>query len=194
MACPRKMESIRLYAAFTNMPRIAGMANSVMSRGRDAVPMRATRSSPCDLRAGALGEEGVPTEASGVDFKDWPRCSSCAVICIPHASIVSFAIFRKQTIVCISAHKKEQFITPTARKRRQAEGEMGRLRTRSRPRMLRRSPWATHNAACTVALELAKADAPRPRRRLSPRRLPVGGSAAHRLRAPYPRKRLLPAD
>ena len=149
MACPRKMESIRLYAAFTNMPRIAGMANSVMSRGRDAVPMRATRSSPCDLRAGVpLGEEGVPAEASGVDFKDWPRCSSCAVICIPHASIVSFAIFRKHTIVCISAHKKEQFITPTARKRRQAEVEAGGRGTRSGPLMLRRAPRATHAADC----------------------------------------------
>ena len=61
---------------------------------------------------------------------------------------------------------------------------------------MRCAPWATHNAACTVALELDKADAPRPKRRLSSHRLPVGGAAArtHRLRAPYPRKRLLPAD
>ena len=140
IACPRKMESIRLYAAFTSMPRIAGIANSVMSRGRDAVPIRATRSLPCGLRAGVLGEEGVPAEVSGVDFKDWPRCSSCAVICIPHASIVSFAIFRKHTIVCISVHKKEQFITPTARKRRQTEGKMGRRGTRSGPRKTGSAP------------------------------------------------------
>ena len=152
IACPRKMESIRLYAAFTSMPRIAGIANSVMSRGRDAVPMRATRSMPCGLRAGvSLGEEGVPTEVSGVDFKDWPRCSSCAVICIPHASIVSFAIFRKHTIVCISAHKKEQFITPTARKRRQTEGEMGRRGTRSGPRKTGSAPWSTQDEACAAS-------------------------------------------
>ena len=122
MACPRKMESIRLYAAFTSMPRIAGMANSVMSRGRDAVPMRATRSSPCDLRAGAFEEEGVLAEVSGADVKDWSLCSSCAVICIPHASIASFAIF-SETNNCmhICAYEREP-ITPIERMRRQTEG------------------------------------------------------------------------
>ena len=87
------------------------------------------------------------------------------------------------------------------------EPEAGHARREARRgvRKMRRAPRATHaatcaattpNTACTVALELTKADAPRPKRQLSPRRLPVGGAAArtHRLRVPYPRKRLLPAD
>ena len=51
MAWPRKTESMTLYAPFTSMPRMDGMANSTMRRGMDAVPMRPTLSS----RSGRLG-------------------------------------------------------------------------------------------------------------------------------------------
>ena len=47
MAWPKKMESTTLYAPFTTMPKMAGIANSVMSSGMDAVPMRLTLLSHC---------------------------------------------------------------------------------------------------------------------------------------------------
>ena len=42
MAWPKKMESMTLYAPLTSMPRMEGMANSVIRRGMDSVPMRVT--------------------------------------------------------------------------------------------------------------------------------------------------------
>ena len=42
IACPRKMESITLYAPLTSIPKMEGTANSVIRRGMDSVPMRIT--------------------------------------------------------------------------------------------------------------------------------------------------------
>ena len=62
MACPRKTESMTLYAPLTSMPRIEGMANSTISRGMDAVPMRLTLSSR-PVRFGSL-PIGAPARSS----------------------------------------------------------------------------------------------------------------------------------
>ena len=84
MACPRKMESMTLYAPLTSMPRMAGMANSVMSMGMDAVPIRLTFSS----RFGFLGScpRGAPVLSSLRLRGNLTAAAAAAILHVPSLS------------------------------------------------------------------------------------------------------------